>query len=120
MVDDVKASSEIPTIANIHQKVLAAIEAAPAQFDMGTWHGQNDCGTTHCRGGWVVTLAGDAGRALEKFHDTALAAFLIYQASSPNLPVRFPRFYETNEEAMADIKRMAELENAAAAAPLTG
>ena len=109
-IEGVKPSPDIPVIENIHQKVLAAIEAEPKQFDMRTWHGENACGTTHCRGGMVVHLAGEAGRALEAFHDTPLAAFLIYQASSPNLPVRFPRFYETNEKAMTDIERMAELE----------
>jgi hypothetical protein len=97
----------VPTVENIHQKVLEAVSQVGA-FDMSSWHGS--CGTTHCRAGWVVTLAGDAGKALEKFHDTPLAASLIYHASSPNVPVAMPRFYEDNETAMADIKRCAELE----------
>ena len=96
----------MPIIENIHQKVLAAV-SQPNAFDMATWH---KCETTHCRAGWVVHLAGDAGKALEKFHDTPLAASLIYYASSPNIPVAMPRFYEDNETAMADIKRCAELE----------
>jgi hypothetical protein len=49
---------------------------------------------------------------LERFHNTALAAQLIYRASSPSLPVSPPRFYESNEVALADITRMAELETA--------
>jgi hypothetical protein len=111
-VEGVKPSPDIPVIEGIHRKVLDAVLAAPDQFDMAAWHGQNACGTTHCRGGMVVHLAGKAGEALEAFHDTPLAAFLIYQASSPNLPVRMPAFYETNENAMADMKRLAELEAA--------
>jgi hypothetical protein len=80
---------------------------------MDTWH---TCETTHCRAGWVVHLAGEAGRKLEAFHDTALAALLIYHASSPDLPPVSPtRFYESNEVAMADIRRLAELERGAAA-----
>ncbi len=79
---------------------------------MGSWHGS--CGTTHCRAGWVVTLAGEEGKKLEVFHDTALAASLIYHASSP-FPVSMPRFYDDNETAMADMKRLAELEKSQAA-----
>ena len=76
---------------------------------MDSWH---TCDTTHCRGGWVVTLAGEAGKALEKFHNSFLAAMLIYRESSP-LHVAAPRFFETNERAMADMKKMAEMEAAA-------
>jgi hypothetical protein len=79
---------------------------------MSDWH---TCETTHCRGGWVVALAGEAGKALEAFHDTPLAAYLIYKASSP-LKVTFPRFYEDNATAMADIVRLAEEEKKLVAA----
>ena len=71
---------------------------------MSTWH---TCNTTHCRAGWVVHLAGEAGYALERFHDTALAAQLIYRESDPANPVSPVRFYETNEQALADMKRLA-------------
>ncbi len=73
---------------------------------MGTWH---TCETTHCRAGWVVTLAGEAGKKLEEFNNTELAANLIYRESSPH-KVSCARFYDSNEEAMADIRRMAVLE----------
>ena len=86
----------------------------PDALDMDTWH---TCETTHCRAGWVVHLAGEAGKRLEQFHDTPLAALLIYHASSPNLPPVSPtRFYESNTVAMADMRRMADLERAAAEA----
>jgi hypothetical protein len=83
---------------------------------METWH---TCGTTHCRAGWVVHLAGEAGYALERFFDTPLAAMKIMDASSAEaLPKVSPaRFYETNEQALADIKRMAELEAVGKAEP---
>jgi len=74
---------------------------------MSTWH---SCETTHCRAGWVVHLAAEAGKALERFHDTPLAALLIYHASSPDLLVSPTRFYEDNETAMADMRRLAEEE----------
>jgi len=67
------------------------------------WH---TCNTTHCRAGWVVHLAGEAGYALERYHNTALAAQLIYRESgSPINPGRF--YYDDNEDAMADMQRMA-------------
>ncbi|MEE9510315.1 MAG: hypothetical protein V3V81_07455 [Candidatus Bathyarchaeia archaeon] len=73
---------------------------------MDSWH---TCDTTHCRAGWVVTLAGEEGKALEKYFDTCLAAQLIYRESSI-IEVSLIRFFDTDEEAMADMKRMAELE----------
>ena len=76
---------------------------------MSTWH---RCGTTHCRAGWVVHLAGEPGYALERFHGTALAAQLIYRESNPALPVSPVRFWETNERALADMRAMAEREAA--------
>jgi hypothetical protein len=95
-----------PKIENIHQAVLAAV-SKPKALDMSTWH---TCETTHCRAGWVVTLAGKDGAELEKFYaSTAMAARMIYRESSPH-KVLMKRFYETNDKAMADMKRMAELE----------
>ncbi|HEX5508791.1 MAG TPA: hypothetical protein VFX37_09830 [Pseudolabrys sp.] len=76
---------------------------------MAQWH---MCDNTHCRAGWIVTLAGEAGRKLEKFFDTPLAAMKIYDASSrADLPKISPvRFFEDNATALDDMKRMAELE----------
>ena len=55
-------------------------------------------------------LAGPAGYALERFHGAALAAQLIYKASGCEIsPVRF---FEPDAEAMADIKRLAEISDA--------
>jgi hypothetical protein len=73
---------------------------------MVTWH---TCKTTHCRAGWVTTLAGKAGKALEAAVSTHLAAFLIYRASDPSM-VDAPNFYASNGDALADMKRLAEIE----------
>jgi hypothetical protein len=89
--------------------VYAAVQA-PEALDMGSWH---TCDTTHCRAGWVVHLAGEAGRKLEDHTSTQFAAMQIYKASS-DIRVSPPRFFETNEVAMADIKRCAEEEAARA------
>ena len=96
----------IPRIENIHEKVLEAA-SQPGALDMSTWH---RCGTTHCRAGWAVHLAGEAGYALEHFHGAALAAQLIYRESNPALPVSPVRFYETDEQALADMRAMAARE----------
>jgi uncharacterized protein YjbI with pentapeptide repeats len=99
-----------PKIENIHQAIYAAA-LAPDALDMGQWH--NACGTAHCRAGWVVVLAGEAGKALEAKIGTPAAATLIYLASDPELE-RFPSFYCGNEEALADMKARAEAEAAKA------
>jgi hypothetical protein len=94
----------IPVIEDIHKKVYAAV-CQPDALEMDTWH---TCQTTHCRGGWVVTLAGEEGKRLEAFHGTALAAQLIYRESGH--PINPCRFYDSNEEAMADMKKLAGVE----------
>lgn len=72
---------------------------------MSDWH---TCENTHCRAGWVVALAGEPGRALEKFFNTELAAMMIYDASDPNYKINPARFHDSNEDALADMKKLAE------------
>ena len=83
---------------------------------MSAWHTDEEvdeqgtyCGTTHCRAGHVVVLAGKAGIELENRTSTLFAAMQIYRASSP-IRVSPTRFYDENDKAMEDIKRCAELE----------
>ena len=102
--------SGAPVIENIHQAIFAAA-SAPNALNMGAWH----CGTSHCRAGWAVTLAGDAGKALETMIGSAAAGSLIYLASDPSLD-RIPDFYCDNATALADMKRLADLEAAKAVA----
>lgn len=91
-------------INNIHQTIYA-VASQDGCLDMSTWH----CGTAHCRAGWVVTLAGEGGNALEWTYGTSAAASIIYIASDLTLK-RVPDFYCDNETALADMKRLAELE----------
>jgi uncharacterized protein YjbI with pentapeptide repeats len=96
--------ADVPTIPNIHKTIYAAANT-PGALDMLTWH---SCDTTHCRAGWAVTLAGQAGAALEDKIGTAAAAALIYLASDSDLE-RIPDFHASEEEAMFDMRRLAEL-----------
>lgn len=106
---------EIPIIQNIHQKVLDVIQSDGCKLQMDDWHSDlniqegRHCGTTHCRAGWVVYLAGVEGRRLEEATLTEFAAKQIYKASS-KIRVSPNQFYTTDEKAMADIVRCAELE----------
>ncbi len=96
---------EIPVIENIHQKVYeaASSEGCLKMNDVHT------CETTHCRAGWAVHLAGEQGYALEKHTNWEFAAMQIYRKSSP-IKVSPTRFYESNDQALADMKRCAEEE----------
>jgi hypothetical protein len=108
--------AEIPSIPHIDAAILASIEANKAAgkngLKMATWHDSNDCDesnwcqTTHCRAGYAICLAGAAGFALEKKVGPAAAGALIYAKSRPDQPV--PNFYDSDENAMADIRRAAE------------
>ena len=111
-----KAFPEIPKIKNIHARVLEAVKAEGFKLEMlEGWHKDEKiengahCGTTHCRAGFVVFLAGQKGYELEKATSTEFAAKQIYKASSA-IKVSPTRFFEPNDVAMADIERCAELE----------
>lgn len=93
-------------IENLHTKILAAVTADPQLFGMRFWHRKTACGTSHCRAGWVVELAGEEGKKLEAETSTSFAAMQIYAASSP-IKVSPARFYDENAEALADIRRCA-------------
>ena len=97
-----------PKIESIHKKIYDAASIPPEALEVGNWH---TCGTTHCRGGWAVHLAGESGYALEKFHGTLLAAQLIYRESG--YPISPCRFFDSNEDALADMKRLAESDGSA-------
>ncbi|MGL4598517.1 MAG: hypothetical protein ACRCYO_13450 [Bacteroidia bacterium] len=83
---------------------------------MSTWHKTEDtneegayCGTAHCRAGWVVALAGKAGRELELLTSPSFAAQMIYKHSS-NIHVSPFEFFLTNEQAMENITKCANEE----------
>ena len=99
-------------IPQIDAAILAAIEQPGARLEMSDWHGgtsgSDACGTTHCRAGWAITLAGDAGRELERRFGPSAAGALIYAASGSH-PV--PNFFADNETALADLRARAAREN---------
>ena len=110
-----KRTSKIPVIKNIHQKVYAAA-CSPGALDMDAWH---TCKTTHCRAGRVVVLAGKEGRKLEKKLDkssmssmggTYDAAIEIYEASGYIIDGN--KFFDSDKNALADMKQLAEAEKA--------
>jgi hypothetical protein len=94
----------VPVIPNIHKAVYGAA-SKPEALEMSTWH---TCQNTHCRAGWVVTLAGKAGKELEEHFDTLLAAMKICDASAPGFKINPCRFFDLNDDALADMKRLAE------------
>jgi hypothetical protein len=96
----------IPVIPNIHQTIYAAA-SHPGSLEMGDVH---TCDNTHCRGGWAIALAGPAGHELEHFYNWELAAMLIYDASDPEFKINPARFYDTNNAALEDMKKLAEKE----------
>ena len=93
-----------PKIANIDAAILACVDGdgKRGDLDMGAWH---SCETTHCRAGWAVHLAGEAGYSLEDRIGPAAAGALIYAASRPGTPV--PDFYATNADALSDMRACA-------------
>ncbi len=90
-------------------RLAEVVTTMRARFDMGSWHGggditggaESECGTTHCRAGWAIVLAGDAGRVLEDIYGPNAAGALIYAASRPDKPV--PDFTCDDATAMASI-----------------
>jgi hypothetical protein len=94
----------VPVIPDIHVRVYEAA-SQPKALAMDNWH---TCANTHCRAGWVVTLAGQEGAALERFYNTSLAALMIYDASDPAFKINPGRFFDGNEAALADMKALAE------------
>ena len=106
---------KIPVIKNIHQTILKATQGGEF-LNMDDWHtgmiiddGGAHCGTTHCRAGWVVALAGKKGRELEVSTSTEFAANVIYSKSS-DIHVGPYHFFLSNEKSMADIELCATLE----------
>lgn len=99
-------TANVPVIKNIHQTVFEAA-SRPGALDMESWH--KPCGTTHCRAGWVVDLAGLEGYALEEKTSTSYAALAIYKASDPSM-TEPPDFLCDDDDALDDMKRLADLE----------
>lgn len=105
----------IPIVPRIDAAILAAIEKG-GSLNMDSWHGKynvsaNPCGTTHCRAGWAIMLAGKVGFHLENMLGADAAGTLIYLASRPGEAV--PDFYDHTIDAMADIRECAARQSGA-------
>ena len=96
----------IPIVQNIDAAILSAIEAG-GTLDMTLWHGRegNWCGTTHCRAGWAIHLAGEKGKALQDKVGPRMAGAMIYRVSRPGEPA--PWFFASDPDALADIRKCA-------------
>jgi hypothetical protein len=95
-----EARPEIPVVPALDKKILDVVGSGAGQLDMNDWH---TCNTAHCRAGWAIHMAGDAGYALEKKYGPEHAGAMIYRASTG----RVPYFFASNEDALEDIKRCA-------------
>ncbi len=93
---------EAPVVPNIDAAILAAIRTQGCSLKMNRWH---SCETTHCRAGWAIHLAGEAGYTLERATTPYLAGRLIYEASRPGVPC--PDFFASDLEALADLAQCA-------------
>ena len=94
-------------VDSIHQRIYE-VASQPNALDMCCWH--KSCGTAHCRAGWAIELAGHKGYFLEQATSPAFAAMVIYDKNSKIPMSEVPNFSASNAEALADMKRMAELE----------
>jgi hypothetical protein len=96
---------EIPVVPQLDSTVCNLVDSGQGTLDMSDWH---HCETTHCRAGWAIHLAGDAGYALEAKIGSELAGGRIYKASTG----RWPDFFASNESALEDICKWGKLEAA--------
>lgn len=102
LVNTIMPQIDVPIVHDIHTAIYKAV-TSHGSLDMKFWH---TCETTHCRAGWAIHLAGDAGRSLEEKVGSNVAGALIYMASDPSLE-RVPDWVASNKDAMEDIKKMA-------------
>lgn len=98
---------DIPYIPDIHQAVYAAVTAEGCVLDMSTWH---MCESSHCRAGWVNTIAFGENRLMaEDRVPTPHLALAVYLKAHPTMPV--PSWYAMDSWAMADIEKLAGMDN---------
>jgi hypothetical protein len=90
----------VPVVPDIDAAILAAITDGGG-LDMKKWH----CGTTHCRAGWAIHLAGEAGYELKRLIGPLEAGAAIYRRSRPGK--RIPNFFAPRQAALEDIRRCA-------------
>lgn len=121
--------ADAPVVPDIDARMFQIISNDRQCFDMSAFHSSelrygrrcferlshpvfanvtadNLCGTTHCRAGFAVLLAGEAGKALEGEVGPHVAGCLIYAASRPGKPL--PDFFCDSSIALTDIRNSAK------------
>jgi len=91
----------IKPMAELDSKVLAAINAEGCSLDVRFWH---DCDTTHCRGGWEITLH-PQGAELEKYFGPCMAATIIHKISTG----KTVDYFASKEDVMKDLQNSSQL-----------
>ena len=94
-------------VDNIDYKIYEAIQNGKGELDMSSWHKEdcdkdNWCGTSHCRAGYAICLAGEEGFKLEKKYDAELAGRMIYAVSRPD--EELPDFFADTDEVLEELK----------------
>ena len=92
---------EAPCIPDLDRRVYAAIQSGGG-LELDQWH---TCETTHCRAGWYVHLAGEAGYALERQYGANganVAGALIYRAAYPGRVT--PNWFASKEAVMRELE----------------
>src|SRR5436190_499440 len=100
---------EVPIVPQLDATICDIVDGGKGSLDMGGWH---QCQTSHCRAGWAIHLAGEAGYALEARFGPERAGGMIYRASTG----RWPNFFADTETALKDICAWGEKEKAQIAA----
>ncbi|MEE4144917.1 MAG: hypothetical protein V2I26_08965 [Halieaceae bacterium] len=91
----------LPTVSDTRLRlevVAKTILSDTRRFEMKSWTGKNECGTTHCIAGWAYELAGPASQDfLSLFHYELLGLALLGHEVVPH-------FYDSNEQALAFLR----------------
>ncbi len=94
---------DIPVVVGLVRLICEIVNSGQGKLKMNDWHA---CETTHCRAGWAIHLAGEAGYALEENRGPEMAGGMIYRASTG----RWPNFFASDADALADICAWGNLE----------
>lgn len=91
---------KVKPIPDIRGKVLKRLGRPGCQIFMQEWH---TCKTTHCLGGWIVTVHPE-GQLLESLYGTSAAASLILAACGETIPDFFDLLAGAEKRAMNWLK----------------
>lgn len=113
--DDYGKPVDVPVVSHLDARILRLIEAGgelrmSAMFHAPKRYGRHSCRTPHCRGGWAIVAAGKQGIALEKEVGMAEAAEMIYAESMFGHTRNMFWASTSDADALADIRRRAELD----------